>query len=192
MALDATRLGPKLAQAVQDAKPAPNAQITTTQLEAMWTVIAQEIIDEFTANGIVTVNKCSTRARNCERGHFVTQLKMDDNDDLAIENNKFVLTSNNSDEEIRQRLLQRLRFFYGEWFLETTKGIPYFQAVFVKGTPPDIIEGIFKETIIATEGVVSLTRFEPLDFNTATRELTVDFDVQTINSDTLTINEAIP
>ena len=122
----------------------------------------------------------------------MTQLRMDDNDDLAIENNKFVFTENNSDEEIRQRLLQALRFFLAEWFLDTSQGLPYFQAIFVKGTPADIVEAAFKDAIIGVDGVVTLDRFEPLDLNSATRKLTVDFDVKTINSETLTINEELP
>ena len=122
----------------------------------------------------------------------MTQLKMDDNDDLAVENNRFVLTENNSDQEIEQRLLQGLRFFLNEWFLDNSRGIPYFQAVFEKGTPPIVIESIFKDTIIGTNGVDSLDRFAPLEFDPATRVLTVDFDVTTINGNNLTINEALP
>jgi len=122
----------------------------------------------------------------------MTQLKMDDNNDLAIENNRLVLTENNSDEEIRQRLLQNLRFFLSEWFLDKTVGLPYFQAVFVKGTPPEIVEAAFKDAIIGTDGVDFLSRFDPLDLNSATRSLTVSFDVQTINGNNLTINEVLP
>ena len=72
----------------------------------------------------------------------MTQLRMDDDKDIKLENNKFSLTENNSDEEISQRLLQRLRFFLEEWFLDKTKGLPYFQLIFKKGTPPDIIESL--------------------------------------------------
>jgi len=122
----------------------------------------------------------------------MTQLKMDDNNDLAIENNRLVLTENNSDEEIRQRLLQNLRFFLSEWVLDKTVGLPYFQAVFVKGTPPEIVEAAFKDAIIGTDGVDFLSRFDPLDLNSATRSLTVSFDVQTINGNNLTINEVLP
>jgi len=121
----------------------------------------------------------------------MTQLLMDENDDVAIVNNRMVMTVNNSDEEIRQRLIQRLKKFAGEWFLDINDGVPYFQAVFVKGTPADIIESIFKDVIIGTDGVDFLKRFEPLDLS-GTRELTVDFDVQTINGTELQINEVLP
>jgi len=118
----------------------------------------------------------------------MTQLKMDDNDDIAIENNSFVLTENNSDEEIRQRLIQRLKFFLDEWFLDKTEGLPYFQAIFVKGTSPDIIDAAFKDRIIGTRGVVTLDRFDPIEYSASTRTANVSFDVTTINSETLTID----
>ena len=113
---------------------------------------------------------------------------MNDNDDLAIENNRFVLTVNDSDEEIRQRIIQRLKFFRGEWFLDLTEGLPYFQAIFVKGTPADIIEAAFKNRIIGTDGVVTLSRFDPIELDSKLRNLTVSFDVKTINGNTIFIN----
>lgn len=122
----------------------------------------------------------------------MTQFKMDDNNDVAIENNSFVLTENNSDEEIRQRLIQRLKFFLGEWFLDVTEGLPYFQVIFVKGTSPDLIEGAFKDRIIGTPGVTTLNRFDPIDYSAATREAKVNFDVTTINGNNLKINEVLP
>lgn len=122
----------------------------------------------------------------------MTQLKMDDNNDIAIENNTFVLTENNSDEEIRQRLLQRLRFFLNEWFLDKAEGLPYFQTIFVKGTSPEIIEASFKDRIIGTDGVETLNTFEPIEYSAATREAKVVFDVTTINGNNLTINEVLP
>jgi len=122
----------------------------------------------------------------------MTQLKMDINDDLAIENNSFVLTENNSDEEIRQRMIQSLKFFLGEWFLDRIEGVPYFQTVFVKGTSPDIIEAIFKEKIIDVNGVSILNNFEPIEYTASTREMKLVFDVTTINGNNLIINEVLP
>lgn len=122
----------------------------------------------------------------------MTQLRQDDNGDLLISNNRFSFTENNSDEEISQRLKQALKTFLAEWFLDSTIGIPYFQAVFVKGTPPEIIAGLFKDAIIAVQGVLTLTRFDDLEYDPATRELKVSFDVTTINGNNLTINEVLP
>jgi hypothetical protein len=124
----------------------------------------------------------------------MTQLRMDDNDDVEYKNNSFSLTENNSDEEIRQRLLQALRLFFNEWFLDKTIGIPYFEAVFVKGTPAYIIEAIFKDTILSVQGVMILSRFERVDFDAGTRIAKLSFDVITVNGDTITIefSEDVP
>lgn len=122
----------------------------------------------------------------------MTQLKMSDENDVAIVNNSFVLTDNNSDEEIVQRLKQRLRFFYGEWFLDKTKGVPYFQLVFVKGVKSEVVESAFIEATIETQGVSSLLRFDPLELDAGTRILRLRFDVKTINGETISINEALP
>lgn len=122
----------------------------------------------------------------------MTQLKVNSDGDLDITENKWSLTEHNSDQEISQRLTQRLKFFYREWFLNRNEGLPYFQAIFVKGTPPEIIDSFFKERIITTEGVVNLKRFAPLDLNASSRVLSVDFDVVTINGNTININEELP
>lgn len=122
----------------------------------------------------------------------MSQIKLNSDGDIDITGNKFSLTVHNSDEEIAQRLVQKLKFFFGEWFLDVTQGVPWFQIIFEKGTSPDIIEGIIKEAIIETEGVVTLDRFEPLEYDPKTRELTVVFDVTTINGENLPINEVLP
>lgn len=122
----------------------------------------------------------------------MTQLKMNDNDDIEILNNTASLTENDSDIEISQRLKQRLKFFYGEWFLDKTKGLPWFQLIWVKGTKAELIEAAFIDMIIGTDGVTSLQSFDDLDLDSATRKLSVKFDVKTINGETLTINEVLP
>lgn len=121
----------------------------------------------------------------------MTQLLMDENNDLAIVENKFVLTENLSDLEISQKLIQRLRLFLNEWFLDTTRGLPYFQAILVKGTPASVIKSAFIDEIIGTAGVVSINSFDDLDLDSGTRVLKVKFDVTTINGNNLTIDEVI-
>lgn len=122
----------------------------------------------------------------------MSQFRLNDDGDLDISSNKFSVTQHNSDEEISQRIMQRLRFFFAEWFLDVSEGVPWFQIIFEKGTSADIIEGILKETIIGTEGVVTLDRFEPLQFDPKTRLVQVVFDVTTINGNNLVINEVLP
>ena len=104
------------------------------------------------------------------------------NNDLAIVGNNFSLTQNESDEEIRQRLIQNLQTFLGEWFLDTSIGVPYLQLIFRKAVPTILIESAFKDMITATRGVIALLRFDPLDLDSENRTLRVNFSVRTLNS----------
>ena len=111
----------------------------------------------------------------------MTALVTKDND-LAIEKNNLVLTVNNSDQEIEQRIRQNLQTYLGEWFLDTSIGVPYLQLVYVKGVAPILIEAAFKDVITQTPGVASLVKFDPIELNSADRTLQINFAVRTINN----------
>jgi hypothetical protein len=80
---------------------------------------------------------------------------------------------------IAQKLKIRLWFLLGEWFLDTTEGVPYFEEILVK--TPDIskIETILKSTILETDGVTEMLIFNTT-FDRALRKFTVTFTVNTI------------
>ncbi len=120
----------------------------------------------------------------------MSMLKLNDDHDLAIEKNKFVIIDREA--ALRQRLIQNLKTFFREWFLDLTIGVPYFQIVFAKGAPPSLISSIFKDVILTTEGVGVLERFEPLDYDTTTRDLNVDFTVISEEGVEIRIQEALP
>jgi len=105
----------------------------------------------------------------------IFDLAIDNDGDLVIENNR--LKTVDGKELIRQNLMKRLRTFFGEWFLNTAIGIPYFQAIFVKGIDLNEIEDIFIGEIGTTPGVVEITKFD-LDYQGANRELSLDFEVK--------------
>lgn len=75
---------------------------------------------------------------------------------------------------VRQRIETRLRFFLGEWFLDTTKGTPYFQQIFGKGRNVGQVAAIFRRRILETEGVLEITEFS-VEFDTARRKFSVRF-----------------
>jgi len=120
----------------------------------------------------------------------VSQFTTTDDGDIAITSNNFTVEEN---EKVltRQRLLQSLRTFLGEWFLDNSIGVGYFQFIFQKGTPPTLINDLFKNEIINTQGVVELSTFQPLDLNSGTRVLSLDFDVLTLDG-VLNIAESVP
>ena len=107
-------------------------------------------------------------------------LKLDENGDIAIENNSFVLiglTASTSLDEIEQNLKQRLRVFLGEWFLDQREGLPYFEHILVKAPDPVVLDTVFKRVIIGTAGVLELLSFD-LNLDTTNRKLTVSFKVE--------------
>ena len=107
--------------------------------------------------------------------------------ELVLVNGDLQLTTGRG--EVRQSLVQALRFCYGEWFLNTTAGIPYFQNVLVKA--PDLvgIQGIFINAITAVPGVLELLSFE-FAFDAPSRKLTVTFAVDSTDG-IIEINETL-
>lgn len=95
--------------------------------------------------------------------------------DLLITNADLELTEKS--DAVRQHVQQRLRAFLGEWFLDTSVGVPYYQDVLKKNPNPQIVAGVFQNEIIQTPGVLELLDFE-FDFNNALRTLRLDFSVR--------------
>jgi len=120
----------------------------------------------------------------------MSMLEQTDDQDIKITNNSFTLVE--SDNEIRQRLINRLKSFFREWFLDQTLGIPWFQLIFVKETPPSVIDTVLKDAILSTPGIIGFRSYTPLDLDVSSRQLQITFEVKTINSTTININEVIP
>jgi len=92
--------------------------------------------------------------------------------DILIEQNKFSIVS--GPDEIVQNLRQNIRTFFGEWFLNQSLGVPYFQDIFIKNPNPISIEAAFKNVILGTIGVRELIDFD-LNLDSAQRELSYTF-----------------
>ncbi len=99
-------------------------------------------------------------------------LKMDIDWDLAMEDNELVLIDGS--EEIAQLVQQRVGTFLGEWFLDSSIGVPYFQQILKKNPDPAVIDAVLKKTISQTDGLLELTAMD-IDIDAATRTLTVEF-----------------
>ena len=77
---------------------------------------------------------------------------------------------------IRQRIKQRLLTIEGEWFLDTTIGLPWFEEIIGKGAERQQIGALLARQIVETEGVESLIEFD-LDIDRRTRSMTLAFRV---------------
>ena len=96
--------------------------------------------------------------------------------DLVIQNNDLILIDNA--ERVAQQVLITLRFWLGEWFLDTREGMPYLEYVLVKNPNMSHIRQILTEKIKSVEGVKNIVSLN-FDFRRVTRELYVDFEVDT-------------
>lgn len=80
-------------------------------------------------------------------------------------------------EAIAQALRTRLAFFQGEWFLDETFGVPYFQTVLGKAASILAVREVFRTIITETVGVLSIKTLELRQ--TAARQFVLAFTVDT-------------
>ena len=109
------------------------------------------------------------------------------NDDLVFENNELVLVDGL--DLVEQLLRQRLQTFLGEWFLDTSLGLPYFQDILVKNPNANVVTSLLKDAILNTPGVIELVSFTP-DFDSVNRSLNLSFSVRA-NDGEITITNLI-
>jgi hypothetical protein len=77
--------------------------------------------------------------------------------DLQVTNNALIIIEGIT--EIQQRVTQRLRTFYGEWFLNNTIGIKYFQEILKKSPNATLRDRIFKDEINGTPGIIGIESY---------------------------------
>lgn len=85
-----------------------------------------------------------------------------------------LFTKNEALEALRQRITIRLRSFQGDWFVDTTFGVPYFQQILgTRGTAAEALAAtIIRSVIEDTPGVLSVDTFS---VSFSARLLTIDF-----------------
>ena len=81
---------------------------------------------------------------------------------------------------VRQNLSIRLKFFLGEWFLNITIGVPYFQSILVKNPNEVAIISFFKKTILQTNNINKFIQTPVLEIiSKEDREFKITFSVDT-------------
>lgn len=98
--------------------------------------------------------------------------------DLVVSNGDLQLVMD--DAAIRQSVLQTLQTFAGEWFLDTSVGIPYFQSIFVRNPNLDLIQAYFQNAITNVPGIASLNGFN-FDYTNSNRQLAISFQATSTN-----------
>ena len=115
-------------------------------------------------------------------------IKLDDNGEWDVVGGDLNLIE--GPDEISQIASQRLRFFFGEWFLDTSRGIPYFEEILKKRVNASRIDGEFIEQLTNVPGVTLVEQYDAV-FDPGARTLTVTAQLQTIDG-SINFSEVLP
>lgn len=96
--------------------------------------------------------------------------------DILIKDGDFLLIDNA--ERVAQQIKIKLLTFLGEWFLDTTWGVPYLEYILVKQPNQELIKQILSEQILSVDDVKSLNALE-LDYQVKVRTLIINYEVST-------------
>lgn len=115
----------------------------------------------------------------------MTVRKLDSDGDLALGAEEFL--TGYTAEEVAQNVLTRLKFFLGEWFLDTTDGTDWFGSVLGKGSVLASRESVIRQRILLAPGCAGMTAFS-LTTDIATRELAVTASIVSASGENVEIN----
>lgn len=108
----------------------------------------------------------------------MNDIKIDtETNELVFENNDIVLCS--GVDQLVQNIKIKLNFFLGEWFLDTTKGLPFFEDILVRNPNFPNIDNIIKANILETDGALELIEYTS-SYNKITRTYTIHFKINSI------------
>lgn len=96
--------------------------------------------------------------------------------DLIIVDGDFIVIDNA--ERVAQQIKIQLLTWLGEWFLDTTHGVPYLDYILVKNPNLELIASIFREQIMKVDDVNYVNSLE-IDYDAQTRTMTVDYEAST-------------
>nr|BFD33736.1 hypothetical protein GTC16762_33550 [Pigmentibacter ruber] len=108
---------------------------------------------------------------------------LDNDGEIDIKNGKILSTEN-----IAQAIKIRLRTFKGEYFLDETRGVPYYQKILGKKTTKQNIDLLFKKEIMSIKNVEKIIKFNSYTNN---KTYYYNADIKTKNSDVFTIKDNI-
>lgn len=101
--------------------------------------------------------------------------------DLLLDDNSLSLTDGL--ESRRQHLEIRLKTFRGEWFLDTTVGVPYLQRLFTQKNPDTLlIQSVIRGEAEKTPGITAITKFDS-NIDNAKRNLIVELGAKSVEGE---------
>lgn len=120
---------------------------------------------------------------------MITDIQLGGTGDLQIEGNKISLFDR-QEESIRQRLRIGLATVRGEWFLNTSKGLPLTSPSASQKGSQSVIDAYIKQFIEDFDGIQRLRSYSS-ELDGPTRRLFVRFSAITDSGEILSFSEAI-
>jgi hypothetical protein len=100
--------------------------------------------------------------------------------DLSLRNFNIRFTESQT-EWLSQKLENKLKTIFGEWFANQFLGIEYFQKILKKQANLDEVGTLFKTQIKNTQGVSKILQFS-IDYERNTRKYIVNFEVLSVEN----------
>ena len=82
-------------------------------------------------------------------------------------------------EALVKKCEQRLRFFLGEWFLNTSAGIPYFQEIYANSINPALIIGLLNADLLQESDITAVNEID-FTFDRETGKFTYSAKIDSI------------
>lgn len=82
--------------------------------------------------------------------------------DYLLIDNDLALTSDaqtGGTDPVQQDILQAMRTFLNEWYLDNSLGMPWFQQILVKSPNQANVDALFRNLILSRLGVVQLLQY---------------------------------
>ncbi len=96
--------------------------------------------------------------------------------DIIIKDGDFLLIDNA--ERVAQQIKVKLLTLLGEWFLDTTWGVPYLEYILIKQPNKSLIYQILREQILSVDDVKGLNSLD-LGYDVKSRTLAVSYEANT-------------
>ena len=87
---------------------------------------------------------------------------------------------------VRQKIASRLKFFLGEWFLDTRLGMPYYRDVYGQGVSLDVIRSLIRACILSVPEVAAITKLT-LTHDVEARAVAIEFNAQLVEGGVLAV-----
>ena len=96
--------------------------------------------------------------------------------DIIIKDGDFLLIDNAG--RVAQQIKVKLLTLLGEWFLDTTWGVPYLEYILIKQPNKSLIYQILREQILSVDDVKGLNSLD-LGYDVKSRTLAVSYEANT-------------